>query len=80
LVLKWGKQLPHQVEFKVTNKGFDIGGRSFYSYDYLVGFATRQLDEHDEGFSEVILRQKHRLSTYVNLNNRVHLLSGSTAK
>jgi len=67
LIIKWGRQLPHQVEFKITSAGVDIGRRKFYSYDYLTGFASRRLDHHDDGLSEIILRQKHRLSAYVKM-------------
>lgn len=65
LVMLWGKQLPHQINFKITSSGVDAGGKKFYAYDHLTGFASRRLDEHEAGYSELILRQKHRLSTYI---------------
>lgn len=67
LVLRWGRQAPHQIEVKITETGVDVGERKNYPYDRLLGFATRRLDPHEEGMSELILRQKHRLSTYVKI-------------
>ena len=63
--LKLGAQVPHPVNFRLTDVGLEIGGKKMYSYQDLIGFATRRVDQHEDGLSELILKRKHRLSTYV---------------
>ncbi|MBI2024759.1 MAG: hypothetical protein HYT03_01535 [Candidatus Harrisonbacteria bacterium] len=65
LFLKMGRQLPHQMDFRLSNLGIEIGGKKSYSYDDLAGFATRRLDQHEDGLSELILKRKRHFSTYV---------------
>lgn len=65
--LKMGKELPHQTDFRISKIGIEIGDKKSYNYDALVGFATRRLDQHESGLSELILKKKSHLSTYIKI-------------
>ncbi|KKU77087.1 MAG: hypothetical protein UY12_C0023G0009 [Parcubacteria group bacterium GW2011_GWA2_47_8b] len=64
LFLRFGAQAPHSIEFRLTDAGLEIAGKNLYSYETLFGFAINRLDAHDDGFSELILKKKHRFGTY----------------
>jgi hypothetical protein len=65
LILKWGHHHPRYLDFRLTNDGLEIDKSKFFPFDHLSGFATRRLDHYEEGLSEIILKKKHRLSTYL---------------
>lgn len=64
LFLRFGAQAPHSLDFRLTDAGLEIVGKKLYNYETLSGFAVHRLDVHDDGFSELILKRKHRLGTY----------------
>lgn len=66
LILRLGYKRPRYLDFHLNDKGLLIDEKNFYSYDDLVGFATRSL-YLDDGLSEVILKRKHRLGTYLKI-------------
>lgn len=64
LVSIWGTRTPKEIAFTLSEKGLDIGGKKFYAYQSLSGFAllpSRDSDVH----AEIILRATGRLGGWV---------------
>lgn len=67
LFLKLGHAIPRYLDVHLSEQGIGLGEKTFYPFDSLSGFATRQIDHFKDGLTEIILQKKHRLSTYVKI-------------
>lgn len=65
LVIKWGAREPRYLDYALTDGALVISGGKAYPYEQLAGFATRRMDALEDGLSELILRKKHRLGSYI---------------
>ncbi len=66
LVFTWGHRAPRTIDFTLSKKGLDIGGRKFYPFDHLAGFAFIPTRENEE-LDELMLHTKGRLSNWVRI-------------
>ncbi len=65
LVVKWGAREPRYLDYTLTDSALAISGEKQYLYEQLAGFATRRMDALEDGLSELILRRKQRLGSYI---------------
>lgn len=63
LVLHWGKRIPNQHQYILTNEGIEENGRHLYPYSHYESFAF----VHDNRLAELILKPKRKLSTYARI-------------
>src|SRR3989344_6396423 len=66
LTITWARRLPKTTDFTLSEKGLDIGGKKFYPYEGLVGFAIVSGDQ-DTGFDELIVKTKGQLNTLIKI-------------
>jgi hypothetical protein len=66
LVLSWGRRAPKTIDFTLSEKGLDIGGRKFYRYETLLGFAIIPVPDDPE-LNELALQTKGRLNTWLKI-------------
>lgn len=64
VIIRTGRQTPKYVAFALTADGLVVDNKKVHHYDQLLGFATRRIDDLEDGLTELILQRKHRLSTY----------------
>lgn len=61
MLILWGNHPPETIEYHLSEKGLTIGGRKFYSYTELKGFAESDLHVATEGHAEFLFQFKTRL-------------------
>src|SRR3989344_6320247 len=65
LVWKMGHQHPRYLDFHLDENGLTIDSGRVQPYEGMDGFAVQKIDYDENGLSEIILRRKHRLGTYL---------------
>ncbi len=63
----WGARTPRTITFTLTDKGLDMSGRKFYSYDDFSGFSVIPLIAEDEALAEIVLRGKGFTGSWVRI-------------
>ncbi|HEY4475515.1 MAG TPA: hypothetical protein VJB92_02215 [Candidatus Paceibacterota bacterium] len=66
LAITWGRKEPPMVDFILSEKGLDIGGKKFYSFESLEGFAIIPVRTNEE-LNELLLKSKNRLSGWIRI-------------
>src|SRR3989338_5716211 len=62
MLVIWAQELPKTIQFKINKKGVQIGLIKSYSYEELGGF---HILEDNYGHSELILKTKNKLHSYI---------------
>ena len=64
LTLIWGKRTPKTIDFILSGRGLDIGGKKLYTYDSFNGFAIIPNDDEPE-LSELIFKTKKQVNPWL---------------
>jgi len=73
LTIAWARRTPKTIDFTLSEKGLDIGGKKFYPYEGLTGFAIVSGDQ-DTGFDELIVKTKGQLNALI----KIIIISGES--
>ncbi|OGY62845.1 MAG: hypothetical protein A2745_00445 [Candidatus Harrisonbacteria bacterium RIFCSPHIGHO2_01_FULL_44_13] len=65
MIIFWGRQSPKDIDFRLDERGLDIGGLKFYAYENLIGFTPKTPDHEKPEFTELIFRTKAKISPYL---------------
>ena len=66
LAINWGRRKPEIVDFILSEKGLDIGGKKNYPYESLEGFAIIELPENSE-LNELVFKTRGRLNAWLKI-------------
>ena len=65
LVLVWGNQQPHDVEFRLDDKGLTIRNRKLYPYREIEAFAVNEAAEGE--WTDLVIRFRKRLRPHLKI-------------
>lgn len=65
ILIRNGSQIPGYIDFRLTDEALVIDDKKSYAYEEFAGFATRRVDDLEDGLSELLLQRKHRLGNYL---------------
>src|SRR5258708_2170281 len=59
VLIRNGTQVPRYIDYHLTSNELIIDNAKGYQYEHFSGFATRRVDNLEDGLSELLLQRKH---------------------
>lgn len=64
ILVRSGAQVPRYIDLRLTSDALVLDNKKVYPYSQFSGFATRRIDDLEDGLSELIFQKKQALGSH----------------